>query len=94
MGNNRSMKQDSVRSTVDIPVPLYRTLIEQAVATGRSIRLSRTSARGVADATHLARRVKDAGGVANLCQECQGANSKEACFQQEFAKTIPDWKEL
>jgi hypothetical protein len=32
------MKQDSVRTTVDIPVPLYRKLKEQAAARGRSIR--------------------------------------------------------
>ena len=32
------MKQDSVRTTVDIPVPLYRKLREQAAARGHSIR--------------------------------------------------------
>jgi hypothetical protein len=32
------MKQDSVRTTVDIPTHLYRKLKEQAAATGRSIR--------------------------------------------------------
>jgi hypothetical protein len=32
------MKQESVRTTVDIPEPLYRKLKEQASARGRSIR--------------------------------------------------------
>jgi hypothetical protein len=32
------MKQNSVRTTVDIPVPLYRKLREQAAAGGQSIR--------------------------------------------------------
>ena len=32
------MKQDSVRTTVDIPAPLYRKLKEQAAARGHSIR--------------------------------------------------------
>lgn len=32
------MKQESVRTTVDIPAPLYRKLKEQAAAQGRSIR--------------------------------------------------------
>ena len=32
------MKQESVRTTVDIPVPLYRKLKEQAAARGRSVR--------------------------------------------------------
>ena len=32
------MKPDSVRTTVDIPAPLYRELKEQAAAQGRSIR--------------------------------------------------------
>ncbi len=32
------MKQDAVRTTVDIPVSLYRKLKEQAAAQGRSIR--------------------------------------------------------
>jgi hypothetical protein len=32
------MKQDSIRITVDIPVPLYRQLKEQAAARGRSVR--------------------------------------------------------
>lgn len=32
------MKQASVRTTVDIPGPLYRKLKEQAAAKGRSIR--------------------------------------------------------
>ena len=32
------MKQESVRTTVDIPVPLYRKLKEQAAASGRSVR--------------------------------------------------------
>jgi hypothetical protein len=32
------MKQDSVRTTVDIPAPLYRKLREQAAARGHSIR--------------------------------------------------------
>jgi hypothetical protein len=33
-----SMKQESVRTTVDIPAPLYRKLKEQAAARGESIR--------------------------------------------------------
>jgi len=32
------MKQDSVRTTVDIPAPLYRQLKEQAAASGKSVR--------------------------------------------------------
>ncbi len=32
------MKQESVRTTVDIPSPLYRKLREQAAARGASIR--------------------------------------------------------
>jgi|SRR5580692_6248847 hypothetical protein len=36
--NNRSMKEDSVRTTVDIPRPLYRKLKQQAAARGSSIR--------------------------------------------------------
>ena len=32
------MKQDSVRTTVDIPEPLYRKLKAQAAANGRSVR--------------------------------------------------------
>jgi hypothetical protein len=32
------MKQDSIRTTVDIPAPLYRKLREQAAAGGHSIR--------------------------------------------------------
>jgi plasmid stability protein len=32
------MKQDSVRTTVDIPAPLYRKLKQQAAARGRSVR--------------------------------------------------------
>jgi hypothetical protein len=32
------MKQESVRTTVDIPAPLYRKLKEQAAAGGHSIR--------------------------------------------------------
>jgi hypothetical protein len=32
------MKQESVRTTVDIPMPLYRKLKEQAAARGESIR--------------------------------------------------------
>lgn len=32
------MKSESVRTTVDIPAPLYRKLKEQAAAQGRSIR--------------------------------------------------------
>jgi len=32
------MKQESVRTTVDIPAPLYRKLKEQAAARGSSIR--------------------------------------------------------
>ncbi len=32
------MKQESVRTTVDIPAPLYRKLKEQAAARGHSVR--------------------------------------------------------
>ncbi len=32
------MKEDSVRTTVDIPAPLYRKLKEQAAARGSSVR--------------------------------------------------------
>lgn len=32
------MKRDSIRTTVDIPAPLYRKLKEQASANGRSVR--------------------------------------------------------
>ncbi len=32
------MKQESVRTTVDIPAPLYRKLKAQAVARGESVR--------------------------------------------------------
>jgi hypothetical protein len=32
------MKQESIRTTVDIPAPLYRKLKEQASASGRSVR--------------------------------------------------------
>ena len=32
------MKQDSIRTTVDIQAPLYRQLKEQAAARGRSVR--------------------------------------------------------
>jgi hypothetical protein len=32
------MKQDSVRTTLDIPAPLYRKLKEQAAARGHSVR--------------------------------------------------------
>jgi hypothetical protein len=32
------MKHDSVRTTVDIPAPLYRKLKEQAAARGHSVR--------------------------------------------------------
>jgi hypothetical protein len=32
------MKQQSIRTTVDIPVPLYRRLKKQAAARGHSIR--------------------------------------------------------
>jgi hypothetical protein len=32
------MKQESVRTTVDIPAPLYRKLKEQAAARGQSVR--------------------------------------------------------
>ena len=32
------MKQDSIRTTVDIPAPLRRQLKEQAAARGRSVR--------------------------------------------------------
>ena len=33
-----NMKPDSVRTTVDIPTPLYRKLKEQAAAKGSSVR--------------------------------------------------------
>src|SRR5450755_834267 len=36
--HNASMKQQTVRTTVDIPAPLYRRLKEQAAAQGRSVR--------------------------------------------------------
>jgi len=32
------VKQESVRTTVDIPAPLYRKLKQQAAATGSSVR--------------------------------------------------------
>ena len=32
------MKQETVRTTIDIPAPLYRQLKEQAVASGKSVR--------------------------------------------------------
>ena len=32
------MKQEAVRTTVDIPVPLYRKLKQQAAVQGRSVR--------------------------------------------------------
>ncbi len=32
------MKQESVRTTIDIPAPLYRKLKEQAAARGESVR--------------------------------------------------------
>ena len=32
------MKRESIRTTVDIPAPLYRQLKEEATARGRSIR--------------------------------------------------------
>ena len=35
---NRHMKEESVRTTVDIPAPLYRKLKEQAAAKGSSVR--------------------------------------------------------
>ncbi|MGA2695007.1 MAG: hypothetical protein ABSE92_03045 [Terriglobales bacterium] len=42
------MKQESVRTTVDIPAPLYRKLKEQAAAQGHSIReLVLAGVRGV-----------------------------------------------
>jgi hypothetical protein len=36
--DNARMKQDSIRTTVDIPAPLYRRLKAQAAANGRSVR--------------------------------------------------------
>jgi hypothetical protein len=36
--DNQTMKSDSVRTTVDIPTPLYRKLEAQAAASGRSVR--------------------------------------------------------
>ena len=42
------MKQESIRTTVDIPAPLYRKLKEHAAAQGRSIReLLLTGAKSV-----------------------------------------------
>ncbi len=42
------MKPESVRTTVDIPAPLYRKLKEHAAAQGRSVReLLLTGARSV-----------------------------------------------
>jgi hypothetical protein len=38
MRDNGLMKPESVRTTVDIPAPLYRKLKEQAAAQGHSIR--------------------------------------------------------
>jgi hypothetical protein len=38
MCDNRSMKEESVRTTVDIPRPIYRKLKQQAAARGFSIR--------------------------------------------------------
>ena len=35
---NRCMKEQTIRTTVDIPASLYRKLKEQAAAQGRSIR--------------------------------------------------------
>ena len=32
------MKQSTVRTTIDIPAPLYRRLKEQAAASGKSVR--------------------------------------------------------
>jgi hypothetical protein len=37
-GNNRSMKEESVRTTVDIPRPLCRKVKQQAAAKGCSVR--------------------------------------------------------
>ena len=37
-GLTTNMKQDSVRTTVDIPAPLYRKLKQRAAAEGSSIR--------------------------------------------------------
>jgi hypothetical protein len=36
--NNHSMKEESVRTTVDIPGPLYRKVKQQAAAKGCSVR--------------------------------------------------------
>jgi hypothetical protein len=36
--NNHAMKEESVRTTVDIPRPLYRKLKQQAAAKGSSVR--------------------------------------------------------
>ena len=36
--HNHNMKPESVRTTVDIPAPLYRKLKEQAAAKGSSVR--------------------------------------------------------
>ncbi len=55
------MKHDSVRTTVDIPGPLYRKLKEQAAAKGSSVReLVLAGVRGVLleDRTLRPRRVR------------------------------------
>jgi hypothetical protein len=36
--NNSAVKPESIRTTVDIPAPLYRKLKEQAAAKGSSVR--------------------------------------------------------
>jgi hypothetical protein len=38
MWDNLKMKQEAVRTTVDIPVSLYRKLKQRAAAQGRSVR--------------------------------------------------------
>jgi hypothetical protein len=53
------MKQESVRTTVDIPAPLYRKLKEQAAARGESIReLVLAGVKSVLLQGHRPRRAK------------------------------------
>lgn len=58
------MKQDSVRTTIDIPAPLYKQLKEQAAASGKSIReliiarASQVVSEQQANKPRKARRVK------------------------------------
>jgi hypothetical protein len=53
------MRQDSVRTTVDIPAPLYRKLKEQAAAQGQSVReLVLAGVKSVVLQGHRPRRMK------------------------------------